>query len=216
MIRGPFGPKVVVVFLNGACGDITQVDNRAPTPIPSRSDGPAWSSAARGGRGGQGAAGGRAAAPTCRWTPPRRCSRCKRRVPSPERVKQCLELVKQDPKKVGATEWTFAKEIVLLDALIAKSRRARPRCRRSRSGRPCSSPTRPSTSASSGWTSRRRSPFPLTFPVELANGCVGYVPTEEALGPHGGGYETRLTGYSNLEPAAGRQMADAVLELPAR
>ena len=44
----------------------------------------------------------------------------KRRVPSPEHVKKALELVQQPVEKVGPTEWTFAKETVLLDAKLAK------------------------------------------------------------------------------------------------
>ncbi|MGH9659763.1 MAG: hypothetical protein ACRD96_14535, partial [Bryobacteraceae bacterium] len=34
-IRGVFGPQVVVVFLQGFCGDITQVDNRSPLLPPT-------------------------------------------------------------------------------------------------------------------------------------------------------------------------------------
>jgi hypothetical protein len=47
--------------------------------------------------------------------------------------------------------------------------------------------------------------------VGMANGMVGYVPTEEAF--RRGGYETTLTTVSKLAPEAGGLMADAAVRL---
>jgi hypothetical protein len=77
----------------------------------------------------------------------------------------------------------------------------------------CSCRTRPSISCNTVWTSKRGASFRSHFPVELANGCTGYVPTEEAFGPNGGDTKTRLTSYSNLEISAGRQFAETGIEL---
>jgi hypothetical protein len=136
-----------------------------------------------------------------------------RRIPTPERVRRCQELVRQDPQQVGATDWTFAKEIVLLDAQLAKSRLVEVEVQAVQVGPAVLLANSAEFFCQSGLDMKAGSPFPFTFPVELANGCVGYVPTEEALGPQGGGYETRLTSYSNLEPAAATKIVDAAVEL---
>ncbi len=211
-IRGVMGPDVVVVFLQGACGDVTQVDNLSTdmNPAPER-----WSRLVGGRVGAEAVKVLLSMEPGCMapvdykikfWD-------VKRRRPSAERVKQALELVAQDPKKVGSTEWTFAKETVLLDASLAKHPTAKVEVQAVQVG-PAVFLTNPAEYfCQYGLDIKRGSPFKYTFPVELANDCVGYVPTEEALGPHGGGYETRLTAYSNLEPTAGTQMVQAALEL---
>jgi hypothetical protein len=54
---------------------------------------------------------------------------------------------------------------------------------------------------------RAASPFAHTLVVELANGCHGYLPTEQAF--PGGGYETWLARSSKLVPEAGALMVEA-------
>ncbi len=214
-IRGSIEPGAVVVFLPGFCGDITQVDNLSPFAEPSGGE----SAKIVGGRVGAeavkvlvGMARGRefpldAAAEVVRFG---------RRVPDPERLKRCREIALKDPKEVGHAEWVFAKEIVLLDALLAKEPEMEAELQAIQVGPAVFLATPGEMFCRQGLDLKAARKFPFTFPVEMANGCVGYVPTEEALGEKGGGYETRLTSYSNLEPAAGRRMVEGLLGLAGR
>ncbi|MEN9636912.1 MAG: hypothetical protein RL077_5316 [Verrucomicrobiota bacterium] len=214
-LRGATGQAALpVVFMQGASGDVTQVDNLTKFQNPASEE---WWSIV-GGRVGAEAfktlllirRGASADFPIDVrqkvWLSPRR-------LPTAEKVKQAMTLVQQDPKVVGATEWTFAKEIVMLAAIAQARPQVEVEVQAIQIG-PVVLVTNPAEYfVQYGLDIKRGSHFPFTFPVELANGCVGYVPTEEALGPNGGGYETRLTAYSNLEVSAGRKMADAGIAL---
>ncbi len=213
-IRGSFGPNVVVVFLAGFCGDVTQVNNLDPYGNPS---GEKWSQIV-GGRVGAEAVKvlhSMYAAETLKVAAAHKVEMYGRRIPSPQRVRKCTEIAKKDPKEVGATEWVFAKEIVLLDALAARWPKEEVELQAIQTGPVVYLAAPGEMFCQLGLDLRARSRFPFTAPVELANGCVGYVPTEEALAPGGGGYETRLTSYSNLEPKAGTRMVDGLTALMA-
>lgn len=211
-IRGFFGKQVVVVFLQGACGDITQVDNRNPYLQPNGAEYAEL-------------VGGRVGAESIRTllSMPRgslapvdyrsKVLRIARRKPSPEKVRASMELVRRDPKEVGATEWIFAKETVMLDYLIQREPVADAEVQAIQVG-PAVVVSNPAEYfVEFGLEIKAKSRFPFTFPAELSNGCVGYVPTEEALSESGGGYETRLTYYSNLVAEAGRLMASTGIGL---
>lgn len=212
VIRGMFGPQVVVVFLAGASGDVTQVDNLSPYARPQPEQ---WSRMV-------GATVGAEAVKVLVQAEPgvltpvawrQKILRIPRRRPSAERVAKAYELARQEPKAVGATEWTFAKEIVLLEARLKQEPVAEVEIQAVQVG-PAIFLTNPAEFfCQLGLDIKAGSPFPLTCPVSLANGCVGYVPTPAAFGERGGGYETRLTSYSNLEVDAGTKMVDAAVEL---
>ena len=214
-LRGATGNAALpVVFMQGACGDVTQVDNFSKFQRPGAEE---WCERV-GGRVGaeafktlllirQGA--GRDIPLDSR----QKVWQIKRRIPTPEKVKRALELVQQGPAKSGQTEWTFAKEILVLDAIIQVRPEVEVEVQALQVG-PAVFVSNPAEYfVQYGLDIKKGSKFPFTFPVELANGIVGYVPTEEAMGPNGGGYETRLTSYSNLEVSGGRQLANAGIEL---
>lgn len=211
-IRGMFGPEVVVVFLAGASGDVTQVDNLSPYARPRPEQ---WSRLVGGTVGAEAVKVLVQAEPgvlvPLAWR--QTVLHIPRRRPSAARLAQAYELARQDPKDAGATEWTFAKETVLLDARLKQEPVAHVEVQAIQIG-PAVLLTDPAEFfCQLGLDIKAGSPFPFTMPVSLANGCVGYVPTPEAFGERGGGYETRLTSYSNLEITAGTKMVDAAVEL---
>jgi neutral ceramidase len=212
VIQGFYGKHTVVVFLNGASGDITQVDNQSPYKNP---DGERWAQIVGGKVGAEALKALLTMEPGTLVPIGARSTMLsiKRRPPSPERVQACLDMVQKDPARVGETEWTFAKEIVLLDAKIQKEPVVEAEVQVVQVGPAVFLTTPAEYFCRYGLEQKAKSGFPFTFPVSLANGRVGYVPTEDAFADGGGGYETRLTSYSNLEITAGSQMRDAGLEL---
>jgi neutral ceramidase len=210
-IQGFFGSQAKVLFLQGACGDVTQVNNLDPHANPE-SD--AWSQQV-GGRVGAEAVKvllGMSQTRVSELTLDVRKKEWKiaRRKPSEETLQLARKQITGSPSDPN---WIWAKETLLLEASLEKAQETEVEVQVIQLG-PVVCVTNPAEYfCALGLEIKRESGFLITFPVELANGCVGYVPTEEAFGPHGGGYETRLTLYSNLEITAGTQMARAGITL---
>ena len=137
-----------------------------------------------------------------------------RRHPSADHVAKSRALVAAAPTGAAVmNDWIWAKEIVMLQALIDKEPVRQVEIQTVQIG-PVVLVTNPAEYfCEFGLQQKAASAFPFTWPVSLANGCVGYVPTSEAMGPKGGGYETRLTSYSNLIPEAGDLIRDAGIAL---
>jgi len=209
-IRGGMGRDAVVVFLNGACGDVTQVDNlnvvgtdrgeRNSRFVGTRVGAEVLKVLVTAEPGELAPLDGRA-----------EVLRIPRRAPSSEHVRISLELVQRE--QPGTAEWTSAREIVLLDALLEREPVPDVELQAVQIGPAVFVANPAELFCQLGLDIKAGSPFPFTYLVELANGSVGYVPTEDAFGPHGGGYETRLTKYSNLEVAAGTKIVKGSLRL---
>jgi neutral ceramidase len=212
-IQAVMGPRAPVVFLQGASGDVTQVDNRS---LRAREFGEATSRRV-GTRVGAEALKVLVSAEAGEMQPLAAASRTlqiPRRRPGAERLANSRRVVAEGLRTGKRdTAWTFAKEILLLEHVLATEPLADVEVQALQVG-PAVFLANPSeTFAATGLRIKEASPFPLTFVVSLANGCVGYVPPAEAFAPDGGGYETVLTSYSNLEVAAEEQIAGAGVAL---
>lgn len=217
VVRGTFGEQAVLVFLNGASGDVTQVDNLMTEARPLS------------GKAVSQFVGGRVGAEAVKvlfsmWVRTTDVTlnvksevlSIARRAPAPERVAEArrfIESAKTDPSPAKSEQMTWMKNTVMLDALIRREPKAEVEVQAIQVGSAVFLGVPAEYFCQFGMDMKAASRFPWTFPVSLANGCVGYVPTEAAFSPAGGGYETRLTAYSNLVIDAGRLMADTAIHL---
>lgn len=211
-IRGAFGPDCVVVFIQGAAGDVTQVNNQN---IYENRRGEEWARFV-GARVGAEAVKVLLDMPRGELTPVAykvHRENMKRRLPTKEKVAEARKIVQKTQQEVGHTRWTFAKETLLLDAIARKVPTVPVEIQVVQIG-PIAFITNPAEYfCQAGLEIKSNSPFEYTFIAMLTNGCVGYVPTRQALSEGGGGYETRLTSYSSLYVGAAERMAEIGITL---
>src|SRR5690606_34233239 len=119
-IQGALDTRAPVVFLQGACGDVTQVDNLSAHRRPASEE---WARLV-GGRVGAEAVKVLLSMP--RATEARLDTRLKvlsipRRKPAPARVQRSLEIIQAGRPQGDVTDYLFAKEILMLDHLCQVS-----------------------------------------------------------------------------------------------
>lgn len=213
-VCGAMIKDAVVVFLNGACGDVTQVNNLSSCESEF---GERYANLV-GTRVGAEVLKVMAGAEKAEVAPvdfKRTLLKIKRRKPAVKRIETALKVVKEglSDGNTDNTEWTFAKELLIAGYLYKKQPDVEVEVQGIQIGPVVYLANPAEFFCTLGLEIKNRSRFPLTFVVELANGCIGYIPDEESFNPSGGGYETILTSYSNLEPSAGRGIVETSLKI---
>lgn len=234
-LQGVYGPEFGVVFLNGACGDVTQVDNQRPGPMEF---GAAWAR-----RTGY-AVGGEAV----KLTALAACREDVRVDAASRRIRPAVRKADRDALAAARAYLSGEREagtavfdgavfeaeagakqqgktpVVDTEAIFSRSllevERFRKKC-------PALSLEVQGLRVGDAlfWTApgelfqafalqvRERSPFVHTCCVELANGYGGYICTPGAFGY---GYEPRTARSSLLVPEAGGMVVRAALSLARR
>ncbi len=207
-LQGIYGREFGVVFLNGACGDVTQMDNRNPRP---NEFGPYWSE--RTGR----SVGAAAAQALARMDYARGNTLSRNtaivsgavRPISAADLKRAKALLGRKAVSAADVETIYARELRLVAAM-------RPRVRALeimgvRVGEALLWGVPGEFFQEFALAVREASPFAFTCCVELANGYEGYLCTPESFS--GGGYEIRTARSSFLEAGAGPRVVRAAIRL---
>lgn len=209
-LQAVYGAGFGVVFLNGACGDVTQVDNRSARPMEF---GPYW--AERTGRTVGGAAVQAVAGMDYLRKASLDCASVKvragiRAIPG-DTVRQARRLLREQPVNSENVETIYANESLLIDALVKDRPYRNLEIMGLRVGDGLFWGVPAEFFQAFALEAASSSPFNHTCCVELANGYNGYVCAESAFA--GGGYEVRTARSSFLEEKAGAKIVRSAQSL---
>jgi hypothetical protein len=208
-IRGGMGSDIGVVFLNGACGDVTQVDNRSPRPAEF---GEAWARRV----GVTVGAEALKVMAKMEFSPnaPLGVAAESLALPIRDLAASDEELVAREAPASGlgsSGRDVYLREAHLVREMKAKSPTVDAEIQAIRIGDAGIVGNPAEFFCELGLAIKRGSPYRLTLVAELANGYAGYAPTAEAF--KGGGYETRTARSSFLAPGAGERIVEASAQL---
>ena len=198
-----------LVFLNGAMGDITQVNRELDLPQRGEEGVERFARALTG--------ESLKLLADMRWhdDPPLAAAGevldIPFRVPDPQQLEADRALLAEKPWPSKEPEVIMARERVLLQEYIDETGAARceVKCLRVGDLGIASSPGQ--MFCEFGLTTKERSPFEHTMFVSLANGNIGYIPTAEAI--ERGGYEPTLCRGSRSAPEAGEMIVETSVRL---
>ena len=211
-VRRNINQDMPVVFLNGCCGDVTQIDNLSSEP-ELRTD--AWARVL-GQRVGFGAVDALACGVFADHERMRYVAESldlEYRPISDERYRAALELVNNHFDQKSMLVRYHARDTVLLKHKIARSPKVSCELNAAQIGDLLLVSFPGEIFARMGLDLRANAPLPFVMPVTLANGHLGYVPTPDVFGSGGGGYEGKLGGSSCLEIGAFDKMRASALAL---
>ncbi len=206
-------PAVVTVFLNGCCGDVTQIDSLTLEPYRQ---GERWARIL----------GRRVAYPVADILdrePAHEFDRlgfASRDLPlawrpiSDALYRRAVDLV--NAGKPGEPGCWFPMAVILHKKKAERVPQALCPLNVVQIGNLVIATTPAETFTRTGMDIKAASPFPFTMAVELVNDWLGYMPTADAFGPEGGGYEPILKQGTCLEVDAARKVTEALAEMIGR
>lgn len=216
MLKKNINPRMVPVFLNGCCGDVTWIDGLSTDPVRS---GVKWARTL-GQRVGFGALDVVNRGEPVAFDVLKFASQdlpLNYREITGERYARDLAIVREEyhPDFKGRRQW-FPRDTLLMRLKMRKE--PNPVCNISgvQIGNMLLVGNSNECFAQIGLNIKAASPFEYTMVSELTNGYMGYLPTADVFGPHGGGYEGMLSGGSFLEKGAWQKVQEASIAMARR